>query len=131
MFISRELILFGIVGVVSTLIHFSVLFVLVEYFSLQPLLANLIAFFASLLGSYGLNHRYTFRSTLPWQETFPKYFTTVLIGLFLNQTIMWIVVDQWKISYLYGFAIVTVVVPLSNFMLHKYWTFSDKEPRNE
>jgi len=123
---KRELFIFGIVGAVSTFIHFASLFLLVEYFAIPPVTANFFAFLASLLGSFGLNHRYTFRSRLHWKKTLPKYIITILIGFFLNQSIMWISVEKAGISYLYGFLFVTIAVPVSNFLLHKFWTFADR-----
>ncbi len=127
MHLSRQLLIFGMVGVVSTLIHFTVLYLLVESAGVPPVTANFFAFTASLMGSFGLNHRYTFQSCLHWKKTLPKYTITVLIGFLLNQSIMWVAVERLHISYLYGFVCVTVAVPLSNFILHKYWTFSAKE----
>ncbi len=127
MAIKREIFVFGAVGLLSTFVHFAVLFLLVESRTIPPVSANFFAFLASLLASFGLNHRYTFRSQLHWKRTLPKYTVTVLLGLFLNQSIMWITVDKLHLSYLYGFLFVTAVVPLSNFILHKSWTFSIKE----
>lgn len=124
MAVKREILVFGAVGLLSTFVHFGTLFLLVESLAVPPVSANFFAFLASLLASFGLNHRYTFRSQLHWKRTLPKYTVTVLLGLFLNQSIMWIAVEQLHISYLYGFVFVTLVVPLSNFILHKFWTFS-------
>jgi putative flippase GtrA len=128
LFFSKEVLSFGIVGVLSTLTHLGVLSLLVEGFAFSPVGANFFAFGASLAVSFVLNHHFTFRSPKRWRETFPRYSVTVLIGLGINQSVMWLFTEALHFSYLYGFAAVTVLVPVSNFLLHKYWTFAAEPP---
>jgi len=121
--LSKRIISFLVIGFFSTLVHFIVLSSLVEFVNMPPLDANVIAFFASLASSFQLNHKYTFKSKKKYHKTFLKYLITVLIGLTLNQTIMWIGLDIFNLSYTVSFAFVVVLVPMSNYILHSIWTF--------
>lgn len=112
------------VGGVSTLTHFSVLVVFIEQWRISPEFATIWAFFASLLVSYFLNRHYTFRCQQLWWQTFPRYLFVTLVGLGLNISLMYIFVSVIEISYLWGFIVVTLFVPFSNFLLNRYWTFA-------
>lgn len=112
------------VGLISTLTHFFVLVFLVEQWGVSPEFATLWAFFASLLVSYFLNRHYTFHCQQLWWQTFPRYLFVTLVGLGLNVSLMYFFVSVLEISYLWGFVVVTLLVPISNFFLNRYWTFA-------
>ncbi|MUG47204.1 GtrA family protein [Paenibacillus woosongensis] len=115
---------YGIVGVIGTIIHTSVLTICVELFSIRPLISTVIGFLFSLITSYILNSFWTFKSASMQKGSFLKYFITCLLGLIINMVIMYIVVDIANKSYLFAQFIAVVIVPIFNFTLSKYWVFN-------
>jgi putative flippase GtrA len=117
---------YGLVGVIGTLIHFSVLILLVELFQLDPVLSSSIGFIVTVIVSFYLNRRFTFRSKLSKTTvTFIKYTLVSCSGFILNSVIMYISVHILLFHYSIGQAIVVVVLPISNFLLNNYWTFKE------
>lgn len=125
MALKRQVVVFGIVGGLSTLTHFLALVGLVELGGVDPTYANLAAFSASLAVAFPLNHYFTFGDPRSPQRTFGPYLITVLLGLTWNQSIMWIGVAKLQAPYFLVFIAVTVAVAANNFLLSRYWAFKD------
>ena len=111
------------VGGVSTITDFVVLVLAVERWLLSPEVATIFAFVSSLLVSYVLNRRYTFCSDSSYWQTFPRYVLVTLFGLLLNVGLMFFFNSILGVNYLWGFVVITFVVPLSNFFFNRSWTF--------
>ena len=122
----RQLFRFGIVGGFSTLVN-SVLFLLmVDVLYIQPLLANLFAFFCAFFVSYFGHSYWTFASTPYSKEKLMKFLGCSLIALGLNSFFVWILMH-----FLHQAAYVTIlpmifVTPLLVFAISKYWVFHEK-----
>ena len=86
-------------------------------------MANLFAFSLALLISFTGNYHWTFKASTPYTSAFPRFFTIALLGLGLNQTIMFSVVSLLALDYRLGLAAVIMVVPSISFMANKLWAF--------
>lgn len=115
---------YGIVGIMGTIIHTSILTICVELFSIRPLISTVIGFLFSLIASYILNSFWTFKSASMQKGSFLKYSITCLLGLLINMVIMYLVVDIANNSYLLAQFLAVVIVPIFNFTLSKYWVFN-------
>lgn len=116
---------YGLVGLLGTLIHFSSVIALVELAQLDPVISSAVGFLLVLLISYYLNRNWTFRSKDGRSRQFFYYAIVSLVGLGINSTIMFIDVHILKMNYLFGQCFVVVVVPVSNFLMNRKWTFRD------
>ncbi|SDX31371.1 GtrA family protein [Paenibacillus sp. CF384] len=119
---------YGVVGVIGTALHFMLLIALVERMGLHPALASAIGFIAVLVLSYYLNRNWTFAAAAPsGLRSIVKYTVVSVSGLLLNTGIMYISVEVLHFRYTVGQLLVTVVIPLFNFVLNYYWTFRSEE----
>ncbi|WP_202079779.1 GtrA family protein [Caldalkalibacillus salinus] len=117
---------YGMVGVLGTLIHFGVLILFVELFNQGPVLSSTIGFIVTLIVSYYLNQKYTFKiKSTQHTKLFTKYTIVSCSGLILNGLIMYLAVQILSFHYMLGQAIVVFILPLTNFILNNLWTFKE------
>ncbi len=115
-----QLIKFGIVGVIATLIDLAVLMILKEFMHIDVLVASAGAFSVSVIANYILSMLFVFKGG---QNSKVKEFIVFVAfsigGLLLNQFIMWIGTEIMTAYYLWvkGFAL--VFVPIYNFITRK------------
>ncbi len=115
---------YGFVGLLGTIVHTGVLALSVEYLKIIPVLATVIGFVFSLVLSYVLNSKWTFKRNSKTKNSFIKYTITCSIGLLLNIIIMFVIVNILEYSYLFGQLTAIVLVPIFNYSLSRYWVFN-------
>ncbi len=113
-----------VVGLLGTITHFSILYISVEYFSFSPLVGSSTGFVWVVIQSYFLNRNWTFQSDRGHMSAIPRFVAVSTMGFFLNLLIMAVMLNVFKLPYMLAQATVVVVVPVSNFLLNKHWTFS-------
>jgi putative flippase GtrA len=115
---------YGIVGVIGTVTHFSVLVILVELFNQSALLSSSIGFIVTVLISFVLNSKYTFKQGKDHNHIkFMKYAIVSCTGFLLNYVMMYTFVEILSFHYSIAQGFVVIVLPISNFLLNNYWTF--------
>lgn len=115
---------FGIVGVVATVLDFLILYILADFIGLHYLTAAALAFVAATLFNYAASMRYVFTSRFGEAEKRQElllFVTLSVIGLGLNQVLMWLFVDQVALHYLVAKIAATVFVMAWNFISRKIW----------
>lgn len=76
---------------------------------------------------YNLNPSKKIKSNLTRDDSrFLKFCLVGLIGIFLNQTLLWFFTTKIGIYYLISSAIAIEITILNNFILNYTWTFKDK-----
>lgn len=132
--LQSPIIKYGIVGLLGTALHFGLLTALVEWGGLHPIAGSALGFIGVLIVSYVLNARWTFTDApgQPAMKQFVKYTVVSLSGLTLNTVVMYAAVELAHLPYLLGQCIITVLVPLHNYVLNRRWTFrTDSEIRQK
>ena len=121
---------FGIVGVVCTIIDFGVMIFLKEIVDVHYLFASGISFAVSVVINYLLTMRFVFRGKKDSSKVkeFIIFVVLSIIGLGINQVIMWISVDGIEISYVLSKVGATGIVMVYNFITKKIFL---EEKRNE
>ena len=115
-----QLIKFGIVGVIATLIDLAVLMVLKEFMHVDVLAASAVAFSVSVIANYILSMLFVFKSR--GNSKVKEFLVFVILsigGLLLNQFIMWIGTEIMTAYYLWVKAFALVFVPIYNFITRK------------
>ena len=115
-----QLIKFGIVGVIATLIDLAVLMVLKEFMKVDVLAASAAAFSVSVIANYILSMLFVFKSR--GNSKVKEFLVFVILsigGLLLNQFIMWIGTEIMTAYYLWVKAFALVFVPIYNFITRK------------
>ncbi|WP_077212050.1 GtrA family protein [Bacillus dakarensis] len=113
---------YSLVGCISTVVYFLCVFIMVEFFEEDPLLASAISFIIMTIISFMLNKKYTFVSDFSHSRLM-RFFIAAFIGFILNFIIMFIIVKVLSLHYTIGELVTTLIIPLINFTLNNYWTF--------
>ena len=119
---------FGIVGVLATLIDFLCLYLFVDGFGWSYLLGAALSFTLSTVFNYLASMRFVFQSRFTSAERQKELLLFVglsLVGLALNQLLLWILVSFWQVYYLLAKVFVTAVVFLWNFISRKVFLESN------
>ncbi len=114
----KKIVNFGLVGVIATAIEYILLIILKEIFKIDVLIASGIAFTISLLFNYILSIKYVFvdKKEMSKAKEMTGFFITALIGLGINQLMMYVLVDLVSIYYLFAKVISTGIVMVWNFV---------------
>lgn len=126
-FCTKEVIFYGIFGVLTTLVNVGVFYLLTKFIHLEENLANVIAIIVAILFAYFTNRKMVFNSNASTlKENFHEFikfiigrsFTMVveLVGFFLLFNILHI---QELISKL----TITILVIILNFFISKFFAF--------
>lgn len=120
----KQLVRFGIVGLCAASVHFSIVTVLVEHHVLEPLIANIFAFFISFQVSYWGHRSWTFNGTTALHRVaFPKLLLVCSLGLVANETLFYFFLNVLHFPYQVALVLVLMILPLINFTVGKVWVF--------
>lgn len=120
----REFFLYGFVGGLGTVVHYSVLMLAVEVLGIAPFVATGIGCFAGAIMNYVLNYHLTFASDACHKVALPKFMAVALVGLLANVWLLYLILSVVAIHYLLAQCIVTLLVMFITYSLNKLWTFS-------
>ena len=112
---------FGIVGVIATIIDFSFLYLFRELFHFSVIVSNTLSFCISVMYNYWASVKWVFDvdKEKNAKKTFIIFIIFSVIGLVLNDLIMWISTDQLNIYYMLSKIIATIIVMVFNFITRK------------
>ena len=116
----KQLFRFGIVGGLAFLIDSGVLFVLTEYLNVYYLVSSVISFIVSLIFNYILSILWVF--DIKKKQTIKEISLFVIlsvIGLGINQVVMYVGADILNIYYMICKIISTFIVMVYNFITRK------------
>ena len=118
-----QILRFLMVGGTAFLIDFGALWLLTEWLGINYLLANCISFTASVIYNYILSTAWVFNTkhTKNRSTEFTVFLVLSLIGLGINQGIMWITVERAGINYLLSKILATIIVMIFNFITRKHF----------
>jgi putative flippase GtrA len=122
--LTRQLIRFSLVGVVNTLVHFCVFYVLYSWADFYHLLASAAGFCVAVTNSYLMNKFWTFNSLdTDIRKEFSRFFIVSLIALCINLMSMALLVERFQIAPPLA-QLVTIIITLAvNFTGNKLWSF--------
>ncbi|NQY96288.1 MAG: GtrA family protein [Henriciella sp.] len=114
---------FGVIGVLATIVHAAILWILVETAGLRPSIATIFAFLGALNVSYFGHYYFTFRSTEPHRRALPGFVLTAVVGAFLTWLFFVIATEILSWHYWIAFGITIVLVPLFVFFVSRRVAF--------
>lgn len=132
---NREIILYVIVGALTTAVSFSVQWIFKDVITVSAGLATFIAWFASVLFAFFANKIVVFES-----KTTEKKGFFIELGLFYASRVftgglevlsMYILVDKLFLNYWLIKVIATIVVLVLNYILSKIIVFKKKKDENK
>lgn len=120
---------FCIVGAIGTGVNLAILYSLVEWFHIWYMTAAVVAFIGATTSNYILNKIWTFRYKLLETHatiySYLKFISVSIIGLVINLAILYVLVNNFHIWYIYAQVIAILVAVMWNYTGSKKWAFSD------
>ena len=119
-----QLLKFGVVGVMATIIDFFFLFLFTDVFGMYYLLSAAISFVLSTLFNYVASMRFVFNSKFSKDEKSKELILFVILsvsGLVLNQVLLWFFVEKIALYYMAAKIVATFFLMTWNFISRKVW----------
>ena len=114
---------FTVVGAVGTVVHYTILILLVERVGVSSVAGSSIGAVAGAFVNYFLNYYFTFKSNRRHTEAFIQFYMVAGTGFVLNAFFMWLMAKVFGVYYILAQLITTGIVLLWNFWLNRIWTF--------
>lgn len=114
---------FAIVGVMNTLLNWIIFFFL-NNIGVYYIVSNIIAYTISTIHSYFWNSIWVFKySEGSKAKASLKFILLNIGGLVLNTSILFILVDIFKMDKFIGLVLTTAIVMIINYIFNKIWVF--------
>ena len=112
---------FGIVGIIATVIDFLFLYLFRDICHLPLLFSNTLSFCISVIYNYWASMTFVFdvNKDKSKKRNFVLFIIFSVIGLILNDIIVWFVSEKLSIYYLISKVIATIIVMIFNFITRK------------
>lgn len=117
---------YGISGGAAALLYSAIYLVLVSGLPVKPIVANVIAWLASLVSSYVLHSRWSFREQVrdpSSRQTMTRFLCVNLAGLALNSSWVWLFVNVMKFNVRAPLIPILLVTPWFMFYACRRWAF--------
>lgn len=117
----NQILKFGVVGGIAFVIDYSVLFICTEFLGVYYLFSSLISFSVSTIFNYIASIKWVFNVNHEKSQSknFVLFIFFSVIGLGINQLIMWFGVDQLNLYYMIVKIGATAIVMIFNFVTRK------------
>jgi len=117
-----KIIRYAFIGLISTAIHLSVAYTYLYYVNDSIFISNVIGFLSAYLFSYTIQSKYVFKHAISLKKAL-KYFIVQFSSLMVAIGISYIAIMYNSYIKTLG---VAFLLPLITFIVHKFWTFSEK-----
>ena len=117
----KKIIRFGIVGFIATIIDFILLFIFKELLNINVIIANTLSFTISVIYNYIASIKYVFDvdKNKNGKIQFILFIIFSVLGLILNNLILYLLTSRLNIYYLLSKVIATIFVMVFNFITRK------------
>ena len=122
----RQLIWFGGIGWLATLVHISAAIALQSFLEMLPLQANFGGFCVALAVSYFGHAHFTFDSDPRHTPKFIRFLVIALAGLTTSSAIVWLVNGQLGVTFGIAMVTVAVAIPIMTFSALRLWVFANQ-----
>lgn len=125
----NQILKFGVVGGTAFLIDYGLLFVLTEFAGIHYLISGTISFAASVIYNYILSVVWVFDPVGERSKAkdMAVFLILSVIGLGINQAIMWVLVELFGVYYMLSKIAATAIVMVYNFITRKIFLEGGKK----
>jgi len=125
--IIAQLVKFGLVGLLATIVHGLIALTLIR-FNFSPLIANPIGFLVAFQVSYFGHSRWSFRSNTPRRLSHQgKFFFVSISGLLCSQGLLYGLLKLTVLSESVSLIIALGISAGFTFLLSRQWAFRDSD----
>jgi len=121
---QAQLLRFAVVGTGVAALYVLMYLVFLEIGLIQSL-ANVLAFLLAVTIQYILQTRWTFRRPLMLPDQIVRFACTIGLGLMVSAGITGIIGPAMNWSNTVSAAVVTVVLPVQNYLIFRVWVFAE------
>lgn len=115
---------FGVVGTTGLFVDFGITYLCKEKLKWNKFVANSCGFSMAVINNYLLNRFWTFNSSnTQWQAEFGKFVLFSLVGLGLNNLLLYLFHNKLHIKFYVSKGMATVCVFVWNFLSNYFFTF--------
>ena len=121
----RQLIPYGLVGVVSNLTIYFV-YLLITYLGVEPKTAMTLVYIIGALIGYIGNRKWTFAHHGNFTSAALRYVSAHFFGYLLNYMILFVFVDRFGYAHQWVQAVAIIIVASFLFIVFKYFVFRER-----
>jgi len=111
------------VGMLGTVVHFSIVVLLVQQFAYAPLIANIAGFLVAFQVSYFGHRLWTFSDTVvDHREAYPKLVMVQVMNFGINESLYYFFLSL-HLPYQLALLMVIAVMPVFTYWSSKWWVF--------
>ncbi|MEL6170726.1 MAG: GtrA family protein [Pseudomonadota bacterium] len=114
---------FATVGAIATFLHVLAALFVSTFLEFSPQAANATGFVTAIIFSYFGHGRLTFETELRHEHHGPKFMVTALSGFLVSSCLTQVIAVWFGAPFVFAMAVVAIAVPLSTFVLCKFWVF--------
>jgi putative flippase GtrA len=114
---------FGIVGIAATLVYAGATLFAIEIFHLAPVPSSIFGQLTATGVSYFGHSIFSFAVQTDHKTYLTRFLLLLLLTFALNAIVTWLLSDVLQISHRISVAVVTVLIPVVNFISNRYWVF--------
>lgn len=124
--LQKQIMTFGVVGGLAFAVHFTTVFLLVNYFFLSPLIANIGGFCCAFSISYFGHRQFTFASRGKHRILLPRLLLVGIGSFIVNEILYYLLLNLFHWHYLVALLINLSLLTGATFIINKYWVFRPK-----
>lgn len=127
---TTQLLRFGSVGVLATLVHIGAYVGFVELLNMPPIISNVVAFLVALVISFAGQAGWTFRDQYQCNRNathvlFIRFAISAVLGLLLNSFIVLTLVTWAELPYGWAIPFFLFITPLALYVVNRLWVFQE------
>ncbi len=126
-FCTKELILYAIFGVLTTIVNFVCFYILTEFIHIEENLSNAFSIVASILFAYFTNRKLVFNSTATTAKEKLTEFGKFILGRAFSMIVelvgFFLMFNIASINEFVSKALISIIVIILNFFISKFFAF--------
>ncbi len=125
----KKLAMFGLVGFTGMIIDYAATAFLKEVLEANKYLANTTGFVLAASSNYFINRKWTFKSSNPKiGKEYTGFIAIAIVGLLLNNSIIWILSDYlFSLNFYLSKFVAISIVFIWNFVMNNFFNFKHRK----
>ena len=122
--LPKQLVGYGIAGLMASAVHLAVLYALVEFLLVAKTLASAIGFAAAIPVNYFIQYHFVFQSSVGHVRGFLRYLEVTLFFAAVNTGLFYTLLNFTSMNYIVIQIITIITVAVLNFVVNRQFTFA-------